>query len=85
MGDNGASHSKGSLRDSWYPVTLSTDVQDKPVGVRLLDTDVVLWRTAGEPTWVGLVGKKSVQRLSHSVVCSSGQGQTMFEVIPPES
>jgi vanillate O-demethylase monooxygenase subunit len=33
------------LRDYWYPVALSSDVQDKPVGVLLLGVDVVLWRT----------------------------------------
>tara|TARA_B100000809_G_scaffold241878_1_gene265472 strand:- start:85 stop:1050 length:966 start_codon:yes stop_codon:yes gene_type:complete len=35
----------GTIRDSWYPIILSTDLQDKPVGVKLLDTEIVLWRT----------------------------------------
>ncbi|MDA1325680.1 MAG: aromatic ring-hydroxylating dioxygenase subunit alpha [Proteobacteria bacterium] len=41
----GASSSSKSLKDSWYPVVLSSEVKDKPVGVRLLNTEIVLWRT----------------------------------------
>ena len=35
-----------ALRDYWYPIALSTDVQDKPLAVVLLGADLVLWRTA---------------------------------------
>lgn len=35
-------------KTQWHPVALSCDVQQGPVGVRLLDEDLVLWRdTAG--------------------------------------
>ncbi len=32
------------LRNYWHPIALSSDVQDKPKGVKLLGTDIVLWR-----------------------------------------
>jgi phenylpropionate dioxygenase-like ring-hydroxylating dioxygenase large terminal subunit len=35
------------LRDFWHPVALSVDLQDKPVAARLLDVDIVLWRSRG--------------------------------------
>ena len=31
----------------WHPVCLASDVADQPVGVRLLERDVVLWRDSG--------------------------------------
>lgn len=33
-------------KTQWHPVALSSDVQQGPVGVRLLDEDLVLWRDA---------------------------------------
>jgi phenylpropionate dioxygenase-like ring-hydroxylating dioxygenase large terminal subunit len=39
--------SRDSLRDFWHPVALSSDIQDKPVAARLLDVDIVLWRSRG--------------------------------------
>jgi vanillate O-demethylase monooxygenase subunit len=33
------------LRDFWYPVALSTDVEDKPMPATLLDEQIVLWRS----------------------------------------
>lgn len=33
-------------KNQWHPVALSSDVQEGPVGVRLLDEDLVLWRNA---------------------------------------
>lgn len=35
-------------KNQWHPVALSSDVQQGPVGVRLLDEDLVLWRNAEE-------------------------------------
>jgi phenylpropionate dioxygenase-like ring-hydroxylating dioxygenase large terminal subunit len=32
------------LRHYWHPVALAADVRDKPKAVRLLGTDIVLWR-----------------------------------------
>ena len=36
------------LRDYWHPVATREDVGDKPLGVRLLDERIVLWRSHGE-------------------------------------
>src|SRR4051812_44691096 len=33
------------LRNYWHPIALASDVQDKPKGVKLLGTEVVLWRS----------------------------------------
>lgn len=33
-------------KTQWHPVALSSDVQQGPVGMRLLDEDLVLWRDA---------------------------------------
>lgn len=33
-------------KTQWHPVAMITDVTDAPVGVRLLDEDLVLWRDA---------------------------------------
>lgn len=33
------------LSEYWYPVALSTEVTEKPMGVRLLDVDLVVYRT----------------------------------------
>jgi phenylpropionate dioxygenase-like ring-hydroxylating dioxygenase large terminal subunit len=35
------------LVNFWHPVALSSEVRDKPVGARLLDKQVVLWRSHG--------------------------------------
>jgi phenylpropionate dioxygenase-like ring-hydroxylating dioxygenase large terminal subunit len=35
------------LANYWYPVALSSEVRDKPVAARLLDKQVVLWRSHG--------------------------------------
>ena len=35
------------LANYWYPVALSSEVRDKPVAARLLDKQVVLWRSGG--------------------------------------
>lgn len=37
-----------SIRDYWYPVALSADVGEKPVSVKLLGDDVVLWRSRSD-------------------------------------
>ena len=34
-----------ALRTAWYPVALAGDVGDRPLAVRLLGDDLVLWRT----------------------------------------
>jgi len=36
-------------RDFWYPVATSEELQDSPIGVRLLGERVVLFRSAGTP------------------------------------
>ncbi len=33
------------IRDYWHPVALATEVGDKPIGRKLLDTPLVLWRS----------------------------------------
>jgi phenylpropionate dioxygenase-like ring-hydroxylating dioxygenase large terminal subunit len=35
------------LKDYWHPVAFSSDVSDKPVGVQLLESGVVLFRSGG--------------------------------------
>jgi vanillate O-demethylase monooxygenase subunit len=35
-----------ALRSQWYPVAETVDVTDRPVAVRLLGEDLVLWRTS---------------------------------------
>jgi len=35
------------LRDYWYPVALSAEVQDRPVPATVLDEPIVLWRADG--------------------------------------
>jgi phenylpropionate dioxygenase-like ring-hydroxylating dioxygenase large terminal subunit len=35
-----------ALHDYWFPVALSSAVEDAPVGIKLLDQDIVLWRAA---------------------------------------
>ncbi|MBM4260802.1 MAG: hypothetical protein FJ145_05090 [Deltaproteobacteria bacterium] len=43
------------LAHYWHPVAWSRDLADKPLAVKLLDRNVVLWRTehgvAGELLW----------------------------------
>ncbi len=46
-------------KTQWHPVALSSDVQQGPVGVRLLDEDLVLWRDAAG------VGNAFVDRCPH--------------------
>src|SRR6266545_3325348 len=36
-----------TLSGLWHPVAWSTDVADEPVGVTLLDEDLVIYRTSG--------------------------------------
>jgi vanillate O-demethylase monooxygenase subunit len=35
------------LASFWHPVALARDIADKPVAARLLDVDLVIWRTSG--------------------------------------
>jgi vanillate O-demethylase monooxygenase subunit len=35
------------LRDFWYPVARSSDLADRPLGARILDEPIVVWRTGG--------------------------------------
>ena len=37
-----------AMRPFWHPVIRSEDVRDRPVGVRLLDQPIVLWRSDDE-------------------------------------
>ncbi len=46
MASNRKNGANKSLKDNWYPVALSSALKNKPMGVKLLDTDIVLWRTS---------------------------------------
>ena len=40
------------IRDYWHPVALASELADKPIGRKLLDTPIVLWRSAdGRCSW----------------------------------
>jgi vanillate O-demethylase monooxygenase subunit len=43
-----AKTSSNPLIDYWHPVALSSEINEKPVAVRLLDTHVVVWRSGSQ-------------------------------------
>jgi phenylpropionate dioxygenase-like ring-hydroxylating dioxygenase large terminal subunit len=85
------------LKDYWYPVALSADLQDKPLAIVLLGVDVVLWRTKdgifafkdvcvhrGTRLSIGWIEKEQLVCPYHGWCYNKEGAVTKIPAIPPE-